>query len=89
MKIQDPSPSILSMASASRTPKEIAATGPAKPALEVSQPISSKPKAEVVFDSKKVDEIRSAIANGEFRTDASKIADSLIKSAVDFLGGKK
>jgi negative regulator of flagellin synthesis FlgM len=42
-----------------------------------------------VFDAKKVEAIKAAIANGTFQVDASKIADGLIDSVKDFIPQKR
>ncbi len=38
-----------------------------------------------VFDAKKVDAIKSAIARGEFNVDSSKVADGLMQTVQDLL----
>jgi len=40
------------------------------------------------FDAKKVEQIKSAIANGEFQVNPGKIADSLISSVHGLLGAR-
>ncbi|MET0961259.1 MAG: flagellar biosynthesis anti-sigma factor FlgM [Noviherbaspirillum sp.] len=42
-----------------------------------------------VFDTKKVEEIKAAIASGQFRVDAGKIADGLIDSVRDMIQKRK
>ncbi len=42
-----------------------------------------------VFDAGKVDEIKSAIASGQFKVDSDKIADGLISSVKDLLNTQK
>lgn len=42
-----------------------------------------------VFDTKKVEAIKAAIANGEFQVDAAKIADGLIDSVKDMIQKRK
>ena len=42
-----------------------------------------------VFDSKKVEEIKAAIAGGQFQVDAGKIADGLIDSVRDMIQKRK
>ena len=37
------------------------------------------------FDVKKVEEIKAAIASGQFQIDAEKVADGLIKSVSEFI----
>jgi negative regulator of flagellin synthesis FlgM len=52
------------------------------------QSIQSKIGADSVFDADKVNEIKSAIANGEFKVDSEKVADGLIQSVKDLLSNK-
>ena len=42
-----------------------------------------------VFDTKKVEEIKAAIASGEFQVDPAKIADGLIDSVKDMIQKRK
>ena len=42
-----------------------------------------------VFDTKKVEEIKAAIAGGQFQVDAGKIADGLIDSVRDMIQKRK
>ena len=42
-----------------------------------------------VFDTKKVEEIKAAIASGQFQVDAAKIADGLIDSVKDMIQKRK
>lgn len=42
-----------------------------------------------VFDTKKVDEIKAAIASGQFQVDPAKIADGLIDSVKDMIQKRK
>jgi len=44
--------------------------------------------AEGQFDQPRVDRIKSAIANGEYRVNAEAVADKLIQSVRDLLAGK-
>ena len=49
---------------------------------------TSSATSTLSFDSKRVDEIKAAIANGTFKVDSGKIADGLINSVRDILGKK-
>lgn len=42
-----------------------------------------------VFDAKKVEEIKAAIASGQFQVDPAKIADGLIDSVKDMIQKRK
>jgi negative regulator of flagellin synthesis FlgM len=42
-----------------------------------------------VFDTKKVEEIKAAIAGGQFQVDSAKIADGLIDSVRDMIQKRK
>ena len=49
----------------------------------------SSTSSSSVFDAKKVEEIKAAIANGTFQVDASKVADGLIDSVKDLMNQKR
>jgi negative regulator of flagellin synthesis FlgM len=49
----------------------------------------SSPSTGGVFDTKKVEEIKAAIASGQFQVDAAKIADGLIDSVRDMIQKRK
>lgn len=51
--------------------------------------LEEKVAASSVFDAGKVDAIKSAIANGQFKVDSEKVADGLINSVKDFLSTQK
>ena len=51
--------------------------------------LEEKVSASSVFDTEKVDAIKSAIANGQFKVDSEKVADGLISSVKDFLSTQK
>lgn len=51
--------------------------------------LEKKVDASSVFDAEKVDVIRSAIANGQFKVDSEKVADGLINSVKDLLSTQK
>jgi negative regulator of flagellin synthesis FlgM len=63
--------------------------------VELSSLSSSLQKAETaiaqapVVDSQRVAEIKQAIANGEFKIDAGRIADGLITSVREMLAGQR
>lgn len=42
-----------------------------------------------VFDSKKVDEIKAAIANGQFQVNAERVADGLMDTVKDLISTRK
>lgn len=54
-----------------------------------AQALSSHASGDQVFDSKKVEEIKAAIAEGRFQVNAGRIADGLIDTVKDLLAAKK
>ncbi|KIF82165.1 flagellar biosynthesis anti-sigma factor FlgM [Noviherbaspirillum autotrophicum] len=54
-----------------------------------AQALSSQNSGNQVFDSKKVEEIKAAIASGRFQVDAGKIADGLIDTVKDLISARK
>ena len=44
---------------------------------------------EFAYDAEKVEAIKSAIANGQFKVDSEKVADGLINSVKDLLSTQK
>lgn len=59
------------------------------PAASQLQSLESSVAAANVFDADKVEAIKSAIANGEFKVDAEKVADGLISTVKDLLTARK
>lgn len=53
------------------------------------QSLEAKVSSAEVFDTEKVDAIKSAIANGQFKVDSGKVADGLIASVKDLLNTQK
>jgi negative regulator of flagellin synthesis FlgM len=51
--------------------------------------LEAKVAAGNVFDTKKVDAIKSAIASGQFKVDSEKVADGLIATVKDLLTTQK
>ncbi len=51
--------------------------------------LEKKVEASSVFDTEKVEAIKSAIANGQFKVDSEKVADGLINSVKDLLSTQK
>jgi len=51
--------------------------------------LTSQASASGVFDSKKVDEIKAAIANGQFQVDAERVADGLMDTVKDLISTRK
>ena len=51
--------------------------------------LEKKVAASSVFDAEKVDAIKAAIANGQFKVDSEKVADGLINSVKDLLSTQK
>lgn len=53
------------------------------------QSLESKTVAEDAFDVQKVEAIKAAIMNGEFKIDSGKVADGLINTVKDLLSNQK
>jgi negative regulator of flagellin synthesis FlgM len=53
------------------------------------QALSSVAGAGAVFDTKKVERIKSAIADGQFHVNSEKVADSLLETVRDLLHSRK
>ena len=53
------------------------------------QAMASKSSSGGVFDAKKVEEIKAAIASGTFQVDAEKVADGLLESVSDMISSRK
>lgn len=54
-----------------------------------AQAMSGHGSNDQVFDSKKVEEIKAAIASGQFQVNAGRIADGLIDTVKDLLSARK
>jgi negative regulator of flagellin synthesis FlgM len=80
---------------AGKSAESKAATNTASPATEsvrISpqlQTLASELSNNGVFDSGKVEEIKSAIAGGRFQVNAEKIADGLIDTVKDLIHSRK
>jgi negative regulator of flagellin synthesis FlgM len=53
------------------------------------QALASASGTGAVFDTKKVERIKSAIADGQFQVNADKVADSLLETVRDLLHSRK
>lgn len=53
------------------------------------QTLASQVSSASVFDTKKVEEIKAAIANGQFKVDAESVADGLIDTVKDLISARK
>lgn len=51
--------------------------------------LEQKVASSSVFDAEKVDAIKSAIASGQFKVDAERVADGLITTVKDLLNTQK
>lgn len=76
---------------ASKGAEKAAATNAATDNVRLSKEAKalSSTSSTGVFDARKVEEIKAAIANGSFQVDASKIADGLIDSVKDLIVQKR
>jgi len=54
-----------------------------------AQALSSQASSDQVFDAKKVEEIKAAIASGRFQVNAGRIADGLIDTVKDLISARK
>lgn len=76
--------------SAGKAPSKAAETVSSTPSVNVnlssqSQTLSENMSDSTVFDTKKVEEIKAAIADGQFKVDTGKVADSLIETVQNLL----
>ena len=53
------------------------------------QALAGKSSTAGVFDTKKVEEIKAAIASGQFQVDPEKVADGLLESVSDLIQSRK
>ena len=81
-----------------RTAKSAESKAPAAPAADATESVKISPQLQTlaselsshsVFDTGKVEEIKSAIAGGRFKVDAEKIADGLIDTVKDLIHPRK
>lgn len=56
------------------------------PLAEKIKTLETKVAASNVFDSNKVESIKSAISNGTFKVDTEKVADGLMQTVKDLIG---
>jgi negative regulator of flagellin synthesis FlgM len=54
-----------------------------------AQVLASQGSKDQVFDAKKVEEIKAAIASGQFRVDAGRVADGLLSTVQDLISARK
>lgn len=73
-------------------PLTIANTGPAPDSVTLSgqaQALAAAAGTGQVFDARKVEEIRSAIASGQFRVDPEKVAQGLMDTVRDLISTRR
>jgi negative regulator of flagellin synthesis FlgM len=75
-------------AKATQTPAKSGENVTLSPMSVQLQSIESDVGVNGVFDTEKVDAIKSAIASGQFKVDAEKVADGLIDTVKDLLKPK-
>jgi negative regulator of flagellin synthesis FlgM len=51
--------------------------------------LASQASRDQVFDTQKVEEIKAAIASGQFQVDAGRIADGLLNTVKDLISARK
>jgi negative regulator of flagellin synthesis FlgM len=54
-----------------------------------AQVLASQASKDQVFDAQKVEEIKAAIASGQFQVDAGRIADGLLNTVQDLISARK
>lgn len=54
-----------------------------------AQALASQSSGDQVFDARKVEQIKAAIANGTFQVNAARVADGLIDTVKDLLSARK
>lgn len=54
-----------------------------------AQALASQASKDQVFDAKKVEEIKAAIASGRFQVNAERVADGLIDTVKDLISSRK
>lgn len=54
-----------------------------------AQVLASQASKDQVFDAKKVEEIKAAIASGQFKVDAGRVADGLLNTVQDLISARK
>lgn len=86
----------LDSASAKKAQAEAASSGANSAESVTLSPLSAQLKSleqkvatSSAFDAEKVDAIKSAIASGQFKVDAEKVADGLITTVKDLLATQK
>jgi len=54
-----------------------------------AQALSGQSSSDQVFDAKKVEEIKAAIASGRFQVNAERVTDGLLETVKDLLTARK
>jgi negative regulator of flagellin synthesis FlgM len=78
--------------SSARSAEKAVATPTATDSVSVSpklQALSGQIAGANVFDSKKVEKIKLAIADGQFQVNSEKVADGLLETVKDLLHSRK
>ncbi|MEN9864498.1 MAG: flagellar biosynthesis anti-sigma factor FlgM [Pseudomonadota bacterium] len=69
--------------------KPTAATPAATDSVQLSSQLQSLEGKNGVFDTKKVEKIKLAIAGGQFQVNSEKVADGLLETVKDLLHSRK
>lgn len=102
MKINDPIKKSIGLeteklanANSGKKAEKSVMAAPAKESVTLSplsaqlQSLEASVAASEAFDAGKVEAIKSAIANGQFKVDSGKVADGLIATVKDLLNSQK
>jgi negative regulator of flagellin synthesis FlgM len=75
----------------SKNTEKAAPVSPSSANVQLSpqvQALAGKSSTNAVFDAKKVEEIKAAIASGRFQVDPEKVADGLLESVSDLISSR-
>ncbi len=85
--VVDPSP-LVSAKDGANANRGVSGTPAPASQTQASSVVSLLPSADGDFDSARVGQIRADISSGRYRVDTGRIADGLLASVRDLVGGK-